>query len=141
MRISKIAIVVSLIAFMLLTPSAKSSSYNRAMIEHPEWYIKISEWTIYATWGGVAIIHHVTIENSSDIAYKDVKVRVRYYQTSAPRAGTQISQETGVLPVTLPPNSKDTYLRSGSTLGAASMFMYPKEIEVLGAVPDLNQDP
>jgi hypothetical protein len=138
MQISKIATIISLIAFMLLNPSAKSSGYNRQMIDHPEWYIKITDWTIYSTWSAVAIIHHVTIENTSDIAYKDVKVRVRYYQTSAPRAGTQIAQETGVLPVTLPPHSKDTYLRNGSTLGMASMFMYPKGIEVLGAVPVLQ---
>jgi hypothetical protein len=138
MQISKIAIIIGLIAFTLLNPSAESSSYNRQMIEHPEWYIKITDWTIYSTWSGVAIIHHVTIENTSDMAYSDVFVRVRYYQTSAPGGGTQIAQETGVLPVTLPPNSKDTYLRNGSTLGAASMFMYPKEIEVLGAVPILQ---
>jgi hypothetical protein len=123
---------------MLLSPSANSFSYNRQMLDHPEWYIKITDWAIYSTWSAVAIIHHVTIENTSDIPYKDVMVRVRYYQTSAPRAGTQIAQETGVLPVTLPPHSNDTYLRNGSTLGAASMFMYPKEIEVLGAVPVLR---
>jgi hypothetical protein len=138
MQISKITIIISLISFILLNPSAKSSSYNRQMIDHPEWYIKITGWTIYSTWSAVAIIHHVTIENTSDIPYKDVMVRVRYYQTSAPREGTQIAQETGVLPVTLPPHSKDTYLRNGSTLGAASMFMYAKEIEVLGAVPVLR---
>jgi hypothetical protein len=137
MQISKIATIITLTAFMLFSPSAESSSYNRQMLDHPEWYIKITDWTIYSTWSAVAIIHHVTIENNSDIPYKDVIVRVRYYQTSAPRAGTQIAQETGVLPVTLPPHSNDTYLRNGSTLGAASMFMYPKEIEVLGAVPVL----
>jgi hypothetical protein len=138
MQLSRIAIIISLISFMLPNASAKSSSYNREMIDHPEWYIKITDWTVYSTWSAVAIIHHVTIENTSDIPYKDVLVRVRYYQTSAPRAGTQIGQETGVLPVTLPPHSKDTYLRSGTTLGAASMFMYAKEIEVLGAVPVLR---
>lgn len=136
MQIFKLAIIGSFIGFVLLNPSAKSANYNRSMIDHPEWYIKITDWTIYSTWSAVAIIHHVTIENASDITYRDVKVRVRYDQTSAP-TGTQISQETGVLPVTLPPHSKDTYLRNGSTLGAASMFMYPKEIEVLGAVPVL----
>lgn len=138
MQVSKIAIIIGLISLMLLNPSAKSSDYNRQMIDHPEWYIKITDWTIYSTWSAVAIIHHVTIENTSDIPYKDVLVRVRYYQTSAPRAGTQIAQETGVLPVTLPPHSKDTYLRNGSTLGAAAMSMYPKEIEVLGAIPVLR---
>jgi hypothetical protein len=138
MQITRIAALVTLIVFMLLNPSAQSSSYDRQMIDHPERYIKISDWTIYSTWSAVAIIHHVTIENTGDIPYKDVMVRVRYYQTSAPGAGTQIAQETGVLPVTLPPHSKDTYLKNGSTLGAASMSMYPKEIEVLGAVPILQ---
>ena len=138
MRISKIATIITLTAFMLLSSSANSFSYNRQMLDHPEWYIKITDWTIYSTWSAVAIIHHVTIENTGDIPYKDVMVRVRYYQTSAPGAGTQIAQETGVLPVMLPPNSKDTYLKNGSTLGMASMFMYPKEIEVLGAVPVLQ---
>ena len=138
MKISKIAIVISLIAFIFLAPGLKSTEHSNPMIEHPEWYIKITDWTIYSTWSAVAIIHHVTIENTSDVPYRDVMVRVRYYQTSAPIDGTQIAQETGVLPVTLPPNSKDTYLNNGSTLGAASMFMYPKEIEVLGAVPVLQ---
>lgn len=136
-RIFKMAVIVSLMGFILLNTSARSSTYNRSMVDHPEWYIKITDWTIYSTWSAVAIIHHVTIENTSDITYKDVKVRVRYDGTSAP-TGTQISQETGVLPVTLPPRSKDTYLRNGSTLGMASMFMYAKEIEVLGAVPILQ---
>jgi hypothetical protein len=136
--ISKITIIISLIAVIFLAPGAKSSDYSKPMIEHPEWYIEITDWTIYSTWSAVAIIHHVTIENTSDIPYKDVLVRVRYYQTAAPRSGTQIAQETGVLPVTLPPHSKDTYLRNGSTLGMASMSMYPNGIEVLGAVPVLQ---
>ncbi|MBI4228606.1 MAG: hypothetical protein HY693_02665 [Deltaproteobacteria bacterium] len=138
MKISMITIIISFVALMLLDPSARSSSYNKQMIDHPEWYINITDWNIYSTWSAVAIIHNVTIENTSDIPYKDVMVRVRYYETAAPRAGTQIAQETGVLPVVLPPNSKDTYLKGGSTLGMASMSMYPKEIEVLGAIPILQ---
>ena len=138
MQITRIAVFITLIVFTSFSAGAQSSSYDSRMIDHPEQYIKITDWTIYSTWGGVAIIHHVTIENVGDIPYKDVKVRVRYDQTSAPGPGTQISQETGVLPVTLPPHSKDTYLRNGSTLGANSMFMYAKEIEVLGAVPILQ---
>ena len=76
MQIVKIAAFIGLIAFMLLNPSAKSSSYDSQMIDHPERYIKITDWTIYSTWSAVAIIHHVTIENTSDIPYKDVMVRV-----------------------------------------------------------------
>lgn len=138
MQVTRIAASITLIVFTIFNADARSSSYESQMIYRPDRYIKITGWTIYSTWGGVAIIHHVTIENTSDIPYKDVKVRVRYDQTSAPGPGTQISQETGVLPVTLPPHSKDTYLRNGSTLGANSMFMYAKEIEVLGAVPILQ---
>jgi len=134
----KIGALIILGALLLNNTEVDSKEYNKQMIEHPEWYIKIKDWTVYSTWSAVAIIHDVTIENTSDIPYKDIRVRVRYYQTAAPRRGTQIAQETGVLPVTVPPNSESVYLRDGSTLGAASMFMYPKEIEVLGAVPILN---
>ena len=134
----KLAAFIIVGALFLNNTGLESIEYDRQMIEHPEWYIKITDWAIYSTWSAVAVIHHVTIENTSDIPYKNVKVRVRYYQTAAPKRGTQISQETGVLPVTLPRKSKKTYLKGGSTLGAASMFMYPKQIEVLGAVPVLN---
>jgi len=134
----KIPVFIILVALLLNHTEVDSIEYDKPMLEHPEWYIEITDWTVYSTWSAVAVIHHVTIENTSDIPYKDIKVRVRYYQTSAPKRGTQISQETGVLPVTLLPKSKNTYLKDGSTLGAASMFMYPKGIEVLGAVPVLN---
>ncbi len=110
------------------------------MILHPEWYIKVLDWSVYSVWSGVAIIHHVTIENTSDIAYKGIKVRVLYYSNSVTNNGKQISQETGILPITLPPHSKNTYLKGGSTLGASSMGMYAGYLEVLGAVPLLEQE-
>ena len=94
----------------------------------------------YSVWSGVAIIHHVTIENTSDIAYKDIKVRVLYYSNSITDNGKQISQETGILPVVVPPHSKNTYLKGGSTLGASSMGMYAGYLEVLGAVPLIEQE-
>ncbi len=82
-----------------------------------------------------AITHHVTIETTSDIAYKDIKIRALYYSTTYENYGTQISQETGVLPVTVPPHSEETYLKSGATLGAGCMAMYAGYLEVLGASP------
>ncbi len=88
------------------------------MTTHPQWFIKISDWSVYSSWGAVAIIHNVTIENTSDLSTG---------------AGGPVSQETGVLPVTLPPRSKATYLKAGVTLGAGSQFMNAVGIEVLGA--------
>lgn len=138
MRNLLIVICLSFISLFYLSPDDESLSYDRQMIDHPEWYINITDFNVTSTWSAVAIIHHVTIENKSDITYKDISVRVRYYDTANPVYGTQISQETGVLPVTLPPKSNGTYLKGGSTLGAASTFMYAREIEVLGAVPIID---
>jgi hypothetical protein len=105
------------------------------MVLHPEQYIKITDWSFYVAWNGGAIIHHVTIENTSDIAYKNIKVRVSYYSQSYSNAGTEIGGEMGILPVTLSPHSKKTYLKGGAVLGLGSNGMYAGDIEVLGAVP------
>lgn len=118
---------------------SQTKDYNsNTMAAHPEWYIKVTDWNVYATWSAVAIIHHVTIENNSDIEYKNVKVRVNYSSDSTGGAGQIVSQEVGVLPVTLPPRSKKTYLSSGHTLGAASTFMNAVNLQVLSATPVLN---
>lgn len=126
--------------FFLAMPLAKAEKLYipESMYTNPEWYIKVTDWSLYSTWSAVAIIHSVTIENTSDVEYKDVKVRVCYTSMSTGGAGNIVSQETGVLPVTLPPRSKKTYLRSGTTLGAASTFMNATELQVLGARPVLN---
>ncbi len=122
----------------MTAPSYSQSYASNTMAEHPEWYTKVTDWNIYATWSAVAIIHHVTIENNSDIEYKNVKVRVCYNSMSTGGAGTIVSQEVGVLPVTLPPRSKQTYLSKGYTLGAGSMFMNAVDLQVLTATPVLN---
>lgn len=122
-----------------MTAASFAQNYNdNTMAAHPEWYIKVTDWNVYATWSAVAIIHHVTIENNSDIEYKDVKVRVCYTSMSTGGAGSIVSQEVGVLPVTLPPRSSATYLSSGHTLGAGSTFMNAVDLQVLGATPTLN---
>ena len=114
------AMCLLVIPFITQGSFAQTPDYSsNTMAAHPEWYIKVTDWNVYATWSAVAIIHHVTIENNSDIEYKDV-------------------QEVGVLPVTLPPRSKNTYLKSGHTLGAASTFMNPLDLQVLTATPVLN---
>ncbi len=128
-----IALVVS-----TLGASAEKLYIPDSMTTHPQWYIKVTDWSVYATWSAVAIIHSVTIENTSDVEYKDVKVRVCYSSMSTGGAGNIVSQEVGVLPVTLPPKSKKTYLKSGVTIGAGSTFMNAIELQVLGATPVLN---
>ena len=92
--------------------TARGEEYlPNSMSTHPEWYIKIPDWSVYATWSAVAIIHGVTIENTSDIRYKDIRVRITYTTNTAGGAGDVVSQEEGVLPVTVPPRSKDIYLK------------------------------
>ena len=133
-------IVLIIITLFPVNGKAQELQTQDPMILHPEWYIKVLDWSLYSVWSGVAIIHHVTIENTSDIAYKDIKVRVLYYSNSIANNGKQISQETGILPVVVPPHSKNTYLKGGSTLGASSMGMYAGYLEVLGAVPLVEQE-
>src|SRR3989304_350435 len=105
--------IIGLMLFTLFNLSGLSEEKEipTSMVQHPEWYIKITDWSFYAT-RGVAIIHHVTIENTSEIA-----------------------NETGVLNVVLPPHSKKTYLEGGAVLGAGSSLFNADNIEVLGALP------
>jgi hypothetical protein len=132
MRIT-IKVLILFIFFCII--GAEEVVANNPIIEHPEWYIKISDWFVYGTWSAVAIIHHVTIENTSDTAYKNIRVRVYYTSSSTAQQAIIVSQETGILPVTLPPHSKNTYLKGATTMGAGSQFMNPTRIEVLGATP------
>lgn len=136
----KRALLTALLLLLVFIPHSRGEEeyLPDSMKTHPEWYIKIPDWSVYATWSAVAIIHHVTIENTSEIPYKDIVVRVTYTSNTAGGAGTVISQEVGVLPVTVPPKSMDTYLKAGVTLGAGSQFMNPHSIQVLGATPVLD---
>jgi hypothetical protein len=131
-------IVISLLVLFILSNlnglSEETQTPNTTMAQYPERYIKITDWSFYAT-RGVGIIHHITIENTSDIGYKDVEVRVYYYSTSYSNFGTGISNETEVLKVVLPPNSKKTYLKGGAVLGAGSSLFNVGNIEVLRATP------
>lgn len=136
MRIAiKALILVSF--FYTIVEAAESETKNPAVL-YPERYIKITEWSFYSA-RGVGIIHHVTIENTSDIAYKNIKVRVHYYSESYSNTGTQVGGETGVLPVLIPPHTKRTYLEGGTVLGAGSSNFYAGDIEVLEAIPVINE--
>jgi hypothetical protein len=106
-------------------------------VQHPEWYINVTDWAFYTAFK-VAIIHHLTIENTGDLAYKDVKIRIHYYSTAPSKYGTMLGQQVGVLPVTLPPHSRNTYLKDGTVLGSGSSLFYAGGLEVLGAIPILD---
>jgi hypothetical protein len=132
-----LVIIKSLILFSLFPNSGNAwdNVMEESMILNPEQYIKITDWSFFVPFGKVAIIHHVTIENNSDITYKDIKVKVSYYSGSYSNYGTKVSSETGVLQITIPPRSKKTYLKDGAVLGSGSSLMYAGNIEVLDAVP------
>ena len=125
--------------FTVRAEDTEDTGVANPMVLHPDRYIKITDFSIYSA-RGVAIIHHVTVENTGDIAYKNIKVRVRYNSTSYTNYGTEVATETGVLPITLPPHSKKTYLEGGATLGAISSSYYASRIEVLGALPLTAED-
>ncbi|MEQ9618313.1 MAG: hypothetical protein RIG61_03960 [Deltaproteobacteria bacterium] len=129
----------TLIAFLAVSMAAAIFPQSEAKAELNESPgIKITDWSFYAAWG-MSTMHNVTIENTSDVAYKEIKVRVSYYLSYYP---TQPSTAVLVLPVNLPPRSKDTYLEGGLASlivnpgGMFGMHLSSGEIEVLEAVPE-----
>jgi hypothetical protein len=132
MKLISIKILILLSLFCTIA-KADDAVISESMIQHPDQYINITDWSFFVPFGKVAIIHHVTIENTSDITYRDIKVRVSYYSGSYSNYGTKIGGETGILPITLSPRSKKTYLEGGAVLGSGSSLMYAGNIEVLDA--------
>jgi len=128
-----------LLLLCLLCPSLNAQEIGtiNPFLQHPEWYINVPDWAFYTAFK-VAILHHVTIENTSDIPYRDVRIRIRYYSTAPSKYGTMVGQQEAVLPVTLPPHSKNIYLKSGTVIGSGSSLFYAGNLEVLGAVPVLD---
>ena len=107
---------------------------TKSMILHPEWYLKVVDFS-YFTAARVAIFSNFKIENTADIAYKDIKVKAYYYSTFPGSVGQIVSSTSGYLPITVPPNSNNTYLKNGITMGAGSINYRVKYVEVLGATP------
>ena len=110
------------------------ASYNSNQITHPEWFLKVTDWSYFAP-ARVAMLSSVKIENTADIPYKDIRVRLLFYTTSGPAVGQTIATTTGLLPVTVPPKSADTYLKGGITMGAGKQTYRVSEIQVLSATP------
>lgn len=117
MRIGIKALI--LLSFFCAIGRAEELEARNPALLYPERYIKITDWSFYIAWGGEVTIHHVTIENTSDIAYKDIMVRVRYYSWTY---GTHVGGETGILPVLVPPRSKKIYLKGGPFWGLVQIF-------------------
>lgn len=121
--------------FILLSGEVSSQEANiEDMKKNPQRYIEIENWGFYVA-ARVAIVHHLKIKNNASIAYKDIKIKVNYGSTNPSTYGNTISFEQAVLKITLPPNSTGEYLKSGYPIGAGSMNMTGKSIEVLSAVP------
>jgi hypothetical protein len=124
------------ILLVLFSPLAKAqeSAPTMSMIQHPERYIKVTDWSYFVALR-VAMISNVTIENTADIAYKDILIKLNYYSTSYGSVGQQVSSTTAVLPITIPPHSKNTYLKGGMPIGLGAQSYQTKYVQVLGAVP------
>jgi hypothetical protein len=107
---------------------------TKSTIVHPEWYLKVVDFS-YSIAVRVAIFSDFKIENTADIAYKDIKVKAWYYSTFPGSVGQIVTSTGGSLPVTGPPNSNNTYLKNGITMGAGSINYRVKYVEVIGATP------
>lgn len=126
-------VCLSVVSYAEETPKPDPASYDSNQILHPEWYIKITDWSFY-TAARVAMLSSVTIENTADVEYKDIRVKLLYSSYPYPAAGI-IATTTGLLPVTVPPKSKATYLKGGITMGAGNQDYKVMDIEVLSATP------
>lgn len=102
------------------------------MINNPVRYIEVHDWGFYVA-ARVAILHHVTIENKSSVAYTDIRIRVNYYSASPSLHGYKVGFQEKVLRITLPPGSKKTYLSEGLPIGAGSSQLIAKNLEILSA--------
>ena len=133
-------LLVLLFSFSLLSYAEDTSeaenpaSYDSNQITHPEWFIKITDWS-YFTAARVAMLSSVKIENTAAIPYKDIKVKLLFYNSSGPAVGQTIATTQGVLPVTVPPKSTGIYLKGGITMGAGNQGYRVSDIQVLSATP------
>ncbi|NIP38240.1 MAG: hypothetical protein GWO07_04540 [Candidatus Dadabacteria bacterium] len=129
-------ILPALLSFSALEQATAEEASRTDMAKNPQRYLEITDWQFYIA-ARVAIIHHVKIENTADIDYKDVRVKVDYY-SNYPKYNRYLSSTSGVLPITVPANSSDVYLKGGTTLGAGSPGYIAKNIRIIGVEPVLE---
>ncbi|MGI9534616.1 MAG: hypothetical protein ACR2NW_06675 [Thermodesulfobacteriota bacterium] len=124
--------------FLVSIPATGQNTNNiEDMKKNPQNYIEIQKWGFYVA-ARVAIVHHLKIKNNSSLTYKRVKIRVDYGSTSPTNYGNTVSFEEAVLPIELPPDSTNTYLKGGYPIGAGSTSLLGKSIEVLSADAFVN---
>jgi len=133
MKLISIGTLILLFCINVISNSQEGNNI-KIMIDHPEFYLTVTDWNYYVA-RSVFIIKNVRIENSADISYKDIKVKVYQYATSSPSPGQIVSSTTGVLPVTVSPHSNKTYLIDGFPLGGGTFRYQAKNLQVLGANP------
>lgn len=109
-------------------------NYTSNQVLHPEWFIKITDWSFFNA-ARVGMLSSVVIENTADIAYKDIQVVMSIYSTSPGAVGQTISTNTATLPVTVPPKSKAKYLKGGMPVGGGSVNWQVSDIRVVSATP------
>ncbi len=131
--LAAIFVFLGAVSYAQAPDDSNKFSYDSNQVLHPEWYIKVSDWSFY-TAARVAILSSVTIENTADVPYKDIRVKLIYTTYSQPNAGI-VATSTGMLPITLPPKSKSTYLKSGQTMGAGNQDYDLSDIQVISATP------
>ena len=124
MKILKLIIIfVTFITFSFPAYSEKSVDPKDVLI--------VKDWSFYGTWGSVAIIHNLKIENISNKTFKNIKVRICYSTDST--KGNIASTQIGVLNISIPPKSVKRYLKKGITLGAGAQSMKAVNFEILDA--------
>ena len=135
----KIFTLLLFTTIILISFSANGKDINNIenMKKNPQDYIEIEKWGFYVA-ARVAIVHHLKIKNNSPLTYKRVKIKVKYASTNPTNYGNTVSFEEAVLPIELPPNSTNTYLKSGYPIGAGSVSLLGKSIEVLSADAVVN---
>ncbi len=133
MKLITIGVLILLFCINVISNSQERNNI-KIMIDHPEFYLTVTDWNYYVA-RSVFIIKNVRIENSADISYKDIKVKVYQYTTSGPSPGQIVSSTTGVLPITVPAHSNKTYLKDGFPLGGGALRYQAKNLQLLGATP------
>ncbi len=117
---------------LLLTPNTQSDETKY----HPSEHIIVHKWGFYVA-GRVAIIHHLVLENKSPIPYTNIRIRIDYYSTSPSSYGELLSFQEKVINITLPPHSKNTYIKEGIPIGIGSTEYKAKNLRIIDAKPVL----
>lgn len=126
-----ISVLLTIIFIPIKIHSSEIPDYDRIK-SNPADYIEVVDWHFYVA-SRVAILYNVTLENKSPVTYKRVKVRVNYYSSNGSTAGIKVSEQRAVLDIILPPNSKQTYLKSGYPIGAGSRRFEVRDLDIISA--------